>query len=84
MDLKESAEILRLLTQIELEELEYRKTYVIARHRGNKVRWRNKETGRWEKGWWALFVTVPKDALIIGLTTDEFNDLAGREGWPGR
>ena len=66
------------------EEEQYRNEYVIARRKGNKVRWRSKVTGRWEQGWWALFVQVPKDEDILGMTADEFNILSTLEGWPGR
>lgn len=59
-------------------------SHVIAKRRGNTVRWRNKETGRWESGWFPLFVFVPKEYDITGLTVEEFNATSTLEGWRGR
>ena len=60
------------------------KQLVISKRKGNKVRWRNKVTGRWEPGWWPLFVQVPRDECILGMTADEFNILSALEDWPSR
>lgn len=57
---------------------------VIERRRGNRVRWRNRATGEWHPGWFALFVNVPKNFNIVGMTTDEFNETARTQGWSHR
>lgn len=61
-----------------------RRVVVIAKRKGNSVRWRNKETGLWDKGWFALFVHVPKDFDIVGMNADEFNQASKEQGWVGR
>lgn len=58
-----------------------RENLVIAKRRGNRVRWQNRATGAWNPEWWPLFVHVPPNAPIVGLNADEFNAMAGRERW---
>lgn len=58
--------------------------WVIERRKGNSVRWRNKKTGKWEPGWWPLFVHVPKDFSIIGMNRLQFNVTSRVQNWRGR
>lgn len=58
-----------------------RENLIIAKRRGNRVRWQDRATGAWDPEWWPLFVQVPTDAPIIGLNADEFNDMANAQQW---
>lgn len=70
----------KTLAEIDLS----RRNEVIAKRKGNKVRWYNRATGEWAPGWWPLFVQVPTTFPVVGLTADEFNTISRSEGWPGR
>lgn len=68
-----------------LSELDAERPFeIIAKRRGNRVRWFNFRTGEWHPGWFPLFVNVPKDFNVIGMTVDEFNTAAREQGWRGR
>lgn len=56
----------------------------ICKRRGNRIRWQHKLTGEYDPSWYPMFVTVPSSVNVIGLNSEEFNDLSRRKGFPPR